>query len=133
MKVSVIVAVYNIESYIGRCIKSLVNQTLDDVEIIIVNDKSTDQSRNVCEQFINEHNNIIIIDNEDNVGLSCSRNNGLKKASGKYVMFIDGDDYLETNTLERLYICAEERKCDAVLYANQYNKKNGEVIYRMFD
>ena len=94
--VSIIVPVYNIEEYLGNCLESLVNQTYDNLEIILVNDGSTDGSLALCKDFQSEHDNIILY-SQDNAGAAAARNQGLKIATGKYITFVDGDDYLDVN------------------------------------
>ena len=92
-KISVIVSAYNTESYIEKCINSLINQSYSNMEIIIVNDCSTDKTREKLVQYENIQN-IKIIDNEKNMGLSYSRNIALENSSGDYIGYIDSDDYI---------------------------------------
>ena len=96
-KVSVIVPVYNVEKYITRCLTSLINQTLDDLEIILVNDGSTDNSVAIIREYKRQHDNIILVEKE-NGGLSSARNFGLVYATGEYIAFLDSDDYVERTT-----------------------------------
>ena len=91
-KVSVIVPVYNTENFLERCLNSLVNQTLNDMEIIVVNDGSTDASQEIIDRFANDFPNIIRTYRKKNGGLSSARNYGLDKATGEYIGFIDSDD-----------------------------------------
>ena len=119
VKVSVIVPVYNAESYIGPCLESLVNQTLDDVEIIIVNDGSTDSTVKKVEKYIKNHSNIKLF-NKENGGQSSARNYGLKYAKGEYISFIDGDDYIELDMLSKLYNRCKKDKLDICLCAINY-------------
>ena len=98
-KVSVIVPVYNVEKYLNKCLDSLINQTFNDFEIIIINDGSPDDSKQIIEKYKSKYNDFIKVINQSNQGLSASRNNGLKIASGAYIMFADSDDYLELNML----------------------------------
>ena len=120
MKVSVIISAYNIESYIGRCLKSVIKQTLTDIEIIIVNDGSIDNTLNVINKFINKDNSIKII-NQNNKGLIEARKAGLKIANGKYILFVDGDDWIEEECLKKLYDNAEDNNSDIVLYNAFYS------------
>lgn len=101
VKYSFIVPVYNTSKYLKKCLDSLVNQTLKDFEIIVVNDGSTDDSKNIISKYQKKYKNIIVID-QKNEGLSMARNNGVKKASGKYLIFIDSDDYVENNLLKEI-------------------------------
>lgn len=98
-KISIIVPVYNIEKYVERCITSLVRQTYSNIEIIIVNDGSTDTSREKIQHFNDDR---IVIINKENGGLSSARNAGLEVYTGDYVLFVDGDDYLDKDALEKL-------------------------------
>lgn len=115
MKVSAIVAAYNIESYIERCLISIINQTVEDIEIIVVNDGSTDKTRYVVEEVANKDDRIIII-NQENKGLIEARKSGVDIARGEYILFIDGDDWLELDTIDSLYKTAEKNNSDIVLY-----------------
>lgn len=112
-KVSIIVPVYNVEKYVKKCIKSLMNQTLEDIEIIVVNDGSTDNSLSIVEELAQEDNRIKIYTKE-NGGLSDARNYGLKKAKGKYIAFLDSDDYVKTDLYEKMYEKAKKEKSDMV-------------------
>ena len=102
MKISVIVPVYNVEEYLGKCQNSLVNQTLKDIEIIIVNDGTKDNSEKIINKFLKKYNNIKYYKKE-NGGLSSARNYGISKASCKYIGFVDSDDYIDKTMYERLY------------------------------
>ena len=102
MKISVIVPVYNVEEYLGKCLNSLVNQTLKDIEIIIVNDGTKDNSEKIINKFLKKYNNIKYYKKE-NGGLSSARNYGISKASCKYIGFVDSDDYIDKTMYERLY------------------------------
>lgn len=101
VKVSVIVPVYNVEKYLRKCLDSIVSQTLNDLEIILVNDGSTDTSPDICEEYKRKDERIKMI-TQKNQGLSAARNAGLKEAAGEYVIFIDSDDYIAENMLEIL-------------------------------
>ena len=115
MKVSVIVPAYNMGKYIKRCLLSLVNQTLSDIEIIVVNDGSTD---NTLENIIEVQNqyNIVKVINQNNMGAIEARKSGLSIAKGEYILFVDGDDWIELNTLELLYNNAKINDSDIVIY-----------------
>ena len=100
-KVSVIVPVYNVENTIGKCLDSIVNQTLKDIEIIVVNDGSKDKSQDIIDEYAKKYSNIKSYIKE-NGGLSDARNYGLEKASGDYICFVDSDDYIDTSLFEKL-------------------------------
>lgn len=101
MLVSIIVPIYNSEKYLKRCLESIVNQTYKDLELILVNDGSTDSSLNICHEYANKDKRIIVI-NKENEGVSIARNCGLDKASGEKICFIDSDDYIESNMIEKM-------------------------------
>lgn len=111
IKVSIIVPVYNVERYLRKCLDSLVNQTLKDIEIICVNDGSTDSSLKILEQYAEKYSNIKIID-KVNEGQSEARNIGIECAIGEYLGFVDSDDYVDIDYFEKLYKAAKECNCD---------------------
>lgn len=113
-KVSIIVPVYNVEQYLEECIESILNQTLEDIEIILVNDGSTDRSLEICERYQEKDNRIKLI-NKSNGGLSSARNEGIKVASGQYIGFVDSDDYIHTEMYEILFNNAIKYKSDIVI------------------
>lgn len=129
-KVSVIIPVYNIEEYIEECILSLINQTLKDCEFIFVNDGSTDNSRSILSRYENVDKRIKIID-KLNGGIATVRPLGVKHAKGKYIFFLDGDDFLVNNTLLTLYQCAESYNVDIVAGAH-CRIRNG-IVESYFD
>lgn len=125
-KVSIIVPVFNVEKYLEQCLDSIVNQTLKDIEIIIINDGSTDGSSEIIDKYKKKYFNIKVIE-QKNAGLSAARNAGIKESKGKYMMFIDSDDFIDLDMVEILYTKAEKYNCpliicDLLLYWN--NKKN---------
>lgn len=101
IKYSFIVPVYNTEKFLKKCLDSLVNQTYKDFEIIVVNDGSTDKSSNIISKYQKKYKNVIVIDKE-NEGLSMARNRGVQKSSGKYIIFVDSDDYVSNKLLEEV-------------------------------
>ncbi|MCR5147051.1 MAG: glycosyltransferase [Clostridia bacterium] len=113
-KVSVIVPVYNVEKYIDKCLQSLVNQTLQDIEIIIVNDGSTDGSEQIINGYLECYSDKIKYVTKSNGGLSDARNYGLKYATGEYIAFLDSDDYVDYTMYEKMYNKAIEENCDYV-------------------
>ncbi len=124
MKYSVIIPVYNSEKTIKRCIESITSQERTDVEIIIINDGSTDMSENFCKNLQNEYNNIVYI-HKENSGVSSARNSGLSVARGKYVMFVDSDDYVDSKCFE---ILDSYTKSDADYYQFVFSiEANGTV------
>lgn len=101
-KISIIVAAYNVEQYLERCMESLVRQSYKAIEIIIVNDGSTDRTQEICEQWKKKDSRIIVL-TQENQGLSAARNEGLKLARGEYVGFVDGDDFVTKTMYADLY------------------------------
>lgn len=114
-KISVIIPVYNVEDYIGQCLDSVINQTFENIEIICVNDGSTDNSLEILNRYA-EYDKRIIIINQENKGLSNARNVGIKLAIGKYIYFLDSDDFIDINAFEKLYYIAELDKLDFVSF-----------------
>ena len=112
--VSIILPVYNAQNHLARCVGSICAQTYRNIEIIILNDGSKDQSLPVCEEFRKKDSRILLVD-KANSGVSDTRNLGLKLASGKYVEFVDSDDYLDPDFTERLVAAAEENEADFVI------------------
>ena len=98
--ISIIVPVYNVEDYVEKCINSIINQTYENIEIIIINDGSTDNSYEICKRFKDKRIKLFTIKNK---GLSGARNYGISKSKGKYLAFVDSDDYIENNMIEVLY------------------------------
>ena len=113
IKFSLIIPAYNIENYIVKCITSILNQNYFNYEIIVVNDGSTDDTAKILESIKNEKIKII---NKQNGGLSSARNEGLRHATGDYIWFVDGDDYIENNALEILYKCLKEEFYDIISF-----------------
>lgn len=130
VKVSIIVPVYNVESYVAMCLDSLVNQTFSDIEIICVNDGSADESLNILEHYKKLDTRIKIV-NKENGGLSSARNAGMKVAEGKYILFVDSDDWISTNAIEHLYANAENNNSDLVVFdfvSDDFAKKEKSVM-----
>lgn len=117
-KVSLIIPVYNVENYIARSLKSAVEQTMQDIEIIVVNDGSTDNSLQIINKFADKYDNIVVI-NQNNMGLSGARNTGLKNAKADYIAFLDSDDFVDKKFIEVLYNLATEHDAD-IAYCNFY-------------
>lgn len=110
-KISLIVPVYNVEAYLRRALDSVVSQTFKDIEVILVNDGSTDSSYDILQEYSKKYDNFIIL-NKENGGLSDARNAGLKMAKGEYIAFLDSDDYLHPKFLEILYNLAIDNNAD---------------------
>lgn len=106
--VSVVVPVYNVSSYLEQCLDSVVNQTYKNLEIILVDDGSTDDSGAICDRYAEKDSRIQVI-HKENGGLSSARNVGLERITGEWALFIDSDDWIELNTLELLFEQKDER------------------------
>lgn len=113
-KVSVIVPIYNVEKYLEKCINSLLSQTLEDIQIILVNDGSKDNSGNIAKEYEKNNKDRVIYVEKENGGLSDARNYGLKYATGDFIAFLDSDDYIEKNAYEEMYNKAIEENSDYV-------------------
>lgn len=125
--VSIIVPVYNVEKYIEQCLQSIFNQSYKNIEVIIVNDGSTDNSKSIIKKFCNKYKNIIYIE-QKNQGLSMARNRGLKEAKGNYIAFVDSDDYIDRNYIQDMYNEAIEKDSDIVICGYSKVCDNGTVI-----
>lgn len=125
---------YNVSAYVERCIRSLEEQDIpkEDYEIICINDGSTDDSRNVVLGMLKEFFNIFLIDQE-NQGVSSARNRGIEKAQGKYILFIDPDDYVEANHFRNLLNNADYRAADVSFLGFTILGGSGEILYRGFE
>ena len=110
--ISIITTVYNIENYIIECLESILNQTFNDFELIIINDCSTDNSLNIINSYAKKDKRIRIINNEKNMGCGMGRYIGISEAKGDYIAFIDGDDYVDKTYLEKLYNTSIEYDAD---------------------
>lgn len=123
---SIIVPAYNVEKYLNKCINSILSQDTDDYEVIIVNDCSTDSTLEIAKSFCDKK--ISIINKKTNTGLSDTRNTGLKYAKGKYIMFVDSDDYLSKNSLKKIIDFTDKYNPDIVYM--KYNLVRNEVVER---
>lgn len=126
-KISVIIPVYNVEKYLCECLDSVINQTLQDIEIICINDGSKDGSLDILKEYAKNDNRIVLIDKE-NEGAGEARNKGLEKAQGKYLAFLDGDDFYNLDYLDKMYSKAQTTDSDIVICAaNSYNDTQKEI------
>lgn len=124
-KISVIVPVYNVEKFLPKCLNSIANQTLTDIEVILINDGSTDSSKDILESYA-KLNPKFKVTNKANEGVTNTRNLGIQKAKGKYIAFIDSDDFVHSNFLHDLYYLAEESNTEiACCNYYKYNLKTG--------
>ena len=114
-KVSIIVPVYNVEKYLEKCLDSLVNQTLDSYEIIVVNDGSPDNSQEIIDKYVEKYPGIVFAYKKKNGGLGDARNFGIDKARGEYVGFVDSDDWVDKKMFEAMYNMAKTENDDVVI------------------
>lgn len=123
-KISVVVPCYNAEHYLSECLDSIVNQSFKDFEIVCVEDCSTDKTKQALEKYAKKYKNIRVICNDVNKGLAISRNVGMNNADGEYVLFVDSDDYVSDDCLEKLYNQISKDKCDVVMGAVKVYPEN---------
>lgn len=116
--VSIIVPVYRVEQYLDKCVDSIINQTYDNIEVILVNDGSPDRCPQMCEEWAKRDSRIHVI-NKNNGGLGSARNAGLQVANGDYIWFVDSDDYVEADALEYAVAAAEADQSDIVFFGTQ--------------
>lgn len=127
VKISIIIPVYNVENYLKDCLNSIINQSLSDIEIICVNDGSVDNSLNILQDYASKDNRFVII-NQENCGQGIARNKALDVAKGKYISFVDPDDWIEDGALEDLYNFAESNNADVV----QFDFRNYDDVFKDF-
>lgn len=132
MKLSVIVPVYNVEPFLEQCIESVICQSLRDLEIILVDDGSTDSSPKICDKYALQDSRIKVI-HKKNAGLGMARNSGLAIASGEYVTFIDSDDLIDSNAYESLCNMADEHNLDVVRFACNRFRGDDEALNTRYD
>ena len=126
--ISFIIPVYNVEKYIKRCIESVLNQSYDNIEIIVVNDGSKDNSKRIIEEMLSESKKIVLI-NKENGGVSSARTEGLKHAQGEFILFIDSDDYLENDYAEYFYnLINQEEQIDIAMNYNKFSIHTPEQV-----
>jgi len=121
--ISIIVPIYNVEIYLEKCLNSIINQTYKNIEILLINDGSSDNSLRICKKYQKKDKRIVLI-NKKNGGLSSARNAGIDKASGNYLLFIDSDDYIEIDMIEKLYNNIKSNNADISICNFFITKKN---------
>jgi glycosyltransferase involved in cell wall biosynthesis len=135
--VSVIIPVYNVEAYLRRCLDSICGQTWRNLEIICVNDCTTDKSAEILEEYAANDKRFKIITHSKNRGLSAARNTGMAAATGEYIYFIDSDDWIDVDYIEIMLITAKSKKSDVVVNSNIYREyehgKRERFYYSVFD
>lgn len=121
-KISIIIPIYNVEEYIDRLIKSLINQTYSNIEVILVDDGSPDKCGSIIDEYAKKDNRIIAI-HQDNGGVSSARNSGLRNANGEYIMFVDGDDYVDEDYVEYFVNLIESNNAQIGYGRYNYNEQ----------
>lgn len=124
--ISIIVPVYNVEKYLDRCLESIINQTYRNLEIILVDDGSLDTCPEKCDNWAKKDNRIKVI-HKKNAGLGMARNTGIENASGKYLYFCDSDDYIDLETLSKIYKSAKDNDADIVTFGINHVLSNGKI------
>lgn len=128
VKVSIIVPVYNVENYLDKCLDSLINQTLQDIEIIVINDGSTDNSQSIIDSYQDKYPKLIKVIRQPNQGISVARNKGLEQAKGQYIAFIDSDDYADKNMLQKAYDHIKKEQADIVVWNYYEVNSSAEIL-----
>lgn len=136
-KVSIIIPVWGVEKYIAKCLESLVNQTLNDIEIIVVNDGTLDDSQKIIDKYVKKYPDKVKSFIKENGGQGSARNYGIKKATGEYFGFVDSDDFVEYSMYEKMYNKAKTEKLDIVVCGNynvseDYSKKEEDAFINNF-
>ena len=129
VKISVLIPSYNVEKYIRECLDSIVNQTFEDMEIICIDDRSTDSTLDILNEYALKDSRLRVYENKENKGVSYARNYLLNLAKGKYIFFMDSDDYLELDALEKAYNLTEEKSLDILMFKiRHFNNKTKKRI-----
>lgn len=128
LKISVIIPAYNVEEYIGRCLDSILEQTYQNFEVIIVNDGSNDNTSNVLAEYAKKYPQKIIHIDQENAGAAAARNNAMKSATGDYIAYIDSDDYMDKDYFETLITNSDNGKMDAVLSGYRKVNEDGKIL-----
>lgn len=127
-KVTLIIPVYNAEKYIGTCLESILNQTYTNYEVLVVNDGSKDKSQEIINEYKKKYPDKIIAIEQQNKGVSITRNESIEKANGEYIMFVDNDDYLDSDYIETFVKAIEEENYDVVIGGFRRPDENGKII-----
>lgn len=125
--ISIIVPIYNVEKYLKKCLDSILEQTYENLEVILINDGSTDTSGEICDNYIHKFRNCKYI-RKSNAGLGFARNSGLDEATGEYIVFVDSDDYIPCNSIETLFKNINNFKSDICKGGFTHVDNNGEVL-----
>lgn len=130
---SIVIPVYNVEQYLSRCLDSVLSQLKGDMEVIVVDDGSKDNSGKICDQYKLKYGSAINVIHQKNGGLSAARNTGIEYARGEYVYFLDSDDYISDKFIETVYIHLTKRKYDIIEFSSFWQTKNGDIKLKTSD
>lgn len=125
--ISVIVPIYNVQKYLSKCIDSIINQIYNNIEIILIDDGSTDECGKICEQYAKKDKRIKVF-HENNKGVSAARNKGIQNSTGNYIMFVDADDFIDLDMIKKLYIAIKEENADIVICGTKDVDERGNII-----
>lgn len=125
--VTIVVPVYNTEKYLCRCLSSIVQQTYQNIEILLIDDGATDRCPQICEEWAQKDGRIKVI-HKKNAGLGMARNTGIENAEGEYICFFDSDDYIDSETIEKSYHLASSAKADVVCFGYHKVSKQGKIV-----
>ena len=128
MRFSIIIPVYNVEKYIDRCLDTVMHQTFDDYEVIVVNDETPDNSMQIVQKYVDEFPGKIHVFHQKNTRQGGARNNGVSRAKGEYILFVDSDDYVALNMLETVDAKLKERPCDVLVFRYASVTESGVLI-----
>jgi len=132
LKLSVIIPIYNTEKYLRQCLDTIINQTLKEIEIILIDNGSTDSSKLIIQEYKKLDDRIIIIENKENVTAGEARNQGLEIATGQYLSFLDSDDYFELDMLEQIYNSCIENNCEIGIFnATAFDNLTGKELWEL--
>ncbi len=131
MKISIIIPVYNGEKYLSRCLDSIINQTYTNFEIIAINDGSTDNSKQILEEYANKYKSFFKYIEQSNSGIAITRNNGLKMVTGEYITFMDDDDFLDLDYFETYMKYANEYNLDVIVGGFKRPNSSGKIIKKV--
>lgn len=126
--ISIIIPVYNVEKYLEKCLDSVIHQSYENIEIILVNDGSTDTSGEICKKY-SEKDKRIVLFNQENAGLSAARNTGIEICKGEYIAFVDSDDWVEKDYILKMYTECKNKNVDIVICGfNKVNENNDLIL-----
>ena len=132
IKVSIIVPVYRCEKWIGQCVESILTQTYNNIELILIDDGSPDSSGEICDHYADQDHRIIVF-HKENGGANSARYYGLKRAKGQYVMFVDGDDWINPDTIEKCVEQAVSKEMDCILFSYMKEYEGKSIQNRIFE